>query len=33
MRNLKLKIIFLVGIFSLILLLGLPVKAANENVQ
>ncbi|MBO5412993.1 MAG: LPXTG cell wall anchor domain-containing protein [Clostridia bacterium] len=33
MRNLKLKIIFLVGIFSLILLLGLPVNAANENVQ
>lgn len=33
MRNLKLKIIFLVGIFSLILLLGLPVKAANKNVQ
>lgn len=33
MQNLKLKIIFLVGIFSLILLLGLPVNAANENVQ
>lgn len=33
MRNLKLKIIFLVGIFSLILLLGLPVNAANENMQ
>ena len=33
MRNLKLKIIFLVGIFSLILLLGLPVNAANENIQ
>lgn len=33
MRNLKLKIIFLVGIFSLIVLLGLPVKATNENVQ
>lgn len=33
MRNLKLKIIFLVGIFSLILLLGLPVNAANENLQ
>lgn len=33
MQNLKLKIIFLVGIFSLILLLGLPVNAANENLQ
>lgn len=33
MRNLKIKIIFLVGIFSLILLLGLPVNAANENIQ
>lgn len=33
MRNLKIKIIFLVGIFSLILLLGLPVNAANENLQ
>lgn len=33
MQNLKLKIIFLVGIFLLILLLGLPVNAANENLQ
>lgn len=33
MQNLKLKILFLVGIFSLILLLGLPVNAANENLQ
>lgn len=33
MQNLKIKIIFLVGIFSLILLLGLPVNAANENLQ
>ena len=33
MQKLKIKIIFLVGIFSLILLLGLPVNAANENLQ
>lgn len=33
MRKLKLKVIFLVGIFSLILLLGLPVNATNENIQ
>ena len=33
MRNLKNKIIFLVGMFLLILLLGLPVNAANENLQ
>ncbi len=31
--NLKLKLIFLVGIFALILLLGVPVNAANENIQ
>lgn len=31
MRNLK--IILLVGLFSLILLIGLPVNATNENVQ
>lgn len=33
MRNLNLKIMFLVGIFLLILLLCLPVNAANENIQ
>lgn len=33
MQNLKGKILFLVGIFSLILLLGLPVNAANENIK
>lgn len=33
MRNLKFKIILLVGIFTLILLLGLPVNASNENIQ
>lgn len=33
MQKLKGKIIFLVGIFLLILLLGLPVNAANENIQ
>lgn len=33
MRNLNLKIMFIVGIFLLILLLSLPVNAANENIQ
>lgn len=33
MRNLNLKIMFIVGIFLLVLLLALPVKAANENIQ
>ena len=33
MQKLKFKIVFLIGIFSLIILLGLPVNAANENIQ
>lgn len=33
MQNFKLKMIFLVAIFSLILLLGLPVNAANNETQ
>ena len=33
MRNLKIKIIFIVSLFSLMLLIGLPVNAANENLQ
>lgn len=33
MRNLNLKIMFIVGIFLLVLLLCLPVNAANENIQ
>lgn len=32
MRNLNLKTVLLVGIFLLVLLLALPVKAANENI-
>lgn len=33
MRNLKIKIIFIVSLFSLMLLIGLPVNATNENLQ
>lgn len=33
MRNLNLKIMFIVGIFLLVLLLCLPVNATNENIQ
>lgn len=33
MQNFKLKMVFLVGIFTVILLLGVPANAANENLQ
>lgn len=33
MQNIKIKILFLIGIFALILLLGLPVNAVNENIE
>lgn len=33
MQNIKIKILFLIGIFALIVLLGLPVNATNENIE